>query len=86
MSLDPQTLQELKARFQAEMDAYFTTKKAEARADVTAAITAGLASAGVPTPLTTQQAGQLLDTVKAKGVKSFTGFGLSVEFFPPVTP
>lgn len=79
MSLSPADVQELKARLQVELDAYFQTKKQ----DILQAVNQAITSAGIQ-PLTSAQLLTFITNLKAQNVKSWSGNGVQLEFFPPV--
>lgn len=78
--MDPKDLQDLKARLQVELDAYFTTQKQS----IQQAVQAQLTAAGVQ-PVTSGQLQTFITALKAQGVKTWNGNGIAIEFFPPVT-
>ncbi len=78
MSMDPKDLQDLKARLQVELDAYFATQKQAIQQQVAQQLTA----AGVQ-PLTSAQLLTFITNLKGQNVKSWSGNGVSIEFFPP---
>lgn len=78
--ISPQDLQDLTTRFKVELDAYFVAKKA----DIQAMVQQQLTSAGIQ-PLTSAQLMNFITALKAQGVKSWNGNGITLEFFPTVT-